>query len=74
MLVDLGLPGRDGFEVARARFARALGPAVRLVALTGYGQAADRERALEAGFDAFLVKPADLEDVGRALLAVGGGV
>jgi ActR/RegA family two-component response regulator len=45
-----------------------------LVALTGYGQAADRARALEAGFDEFLVKPADLEDVERALLAVRGGI
>jgi len=51
-----------------------LGPQVRLVALTGYGQAADRARALEAGFDEFLVKPADLEDVERALLAVRGGI
>jgi CheY-like chemotaxis protein len=68
MLIDLGLPGRDGFEVARAIRAR-LGPAVRLVALTGYGQPADRERALEAGFDEFLVKPADIAAVQNALLA-----
>jgi two-component system, sensor histidine kinase len=67
MLVDLGLPGRDGFEVAR-EIREALGPAVRLVALTGYGQSADRQRALEAGFDDFLVKPASLDAVQRALV------
>ncbi|HZR07520.1 MAG TPA: hybrid sensor histidine kinase/response regulator [Myxococcales bacterium] len=67
MLVDLGLPGRDGFEVAR-EIRGALGAAVRLVALTGYGQSADRERALQAGFDAFLVKPASLDAVQRALV------
>jgi CheY-like chemotaxis protein len=72
VLIDLGLPGRDGFAVAH-EIRETLGPQVRLVALTGYGQAADRARALEAGFDEFLVKPADLEDVERALLAVRGG-
>jgi CheY-like chemotaxis protein len=68
MLIDLGLPGSDGFAVARAVRDK-LGAAVRLVALTGYGQAVDRERALRAGFDDFLVKPADLESVQHALLA-----
>ena len=68
MLIDLGLPGSDGFEVARA-VRNKLGAAVRLVALTGYGQEVDRERALKAGFDDFLVKPADLEAVQRALFA-----
>ena len=66
MLVDLGLPGRDGYEVARA-VREALGPAVRLVALTGYGQEDDRVRALAAGFDAFLVKPADIDAIQEAL-------
>ena len=70
VLVDLGLPGRDGFEVAR-EIRETLGPAVRLVALTGYGQSADRQRALEAGFDAFLVKPASLDAVQRALVPCG---
>jgi PAS domain S-box-containing protein len=57
MLVDLGLPGLDGFEVARAVRASALGKTARLIALTGYGQAGDRRRSAEAGFDAHLVKP-----------------
>jgi len=68
MLIDLGLPGSDGYEVARA-VREALGQAVRLVALTGYGQPGDRERALAAGFDAFLVKPAEIDAVDRALRA-----
>lgn len=70
MLVDLGLPGMDGFAVARA-VRGALGPAVRLVALTGYGQPDDRDRALAAGFDAFLVKPAEIDAVDRALRCTG---
>jgi GAF domain-containing protein len=58
MLVDIGLPVLDGNEVAR-RVRAALGPAVVLIALTGYGRPADRQRALEAGFDDHLVKPVD---------------
>ena len=59
-LVDIGLPGIDGYEVARRLRADPATAAVRLVALTGYGQDSDRERALAAGFDAHLVKPVDL--------------
>jgi CheY-like chemotaxis protein/two-component sensor histidine kinase len=56
--VDIGLPGMDGYEVARiAR--RQAEHTTRLVALTGYGQAADRQRSFEAGFDDFVVKPVD---------------
>jgi CheY-like chemotaxis protein len=58
-LVDLGLPGFDGLELARRVRASAGGDAVRLVALTGYGQPDDQRRTREAGFDAHLVKPAD---------------
>jgi CheY-like chemotaxis protein len=68
MLVDLGLPGIDGYEVAKT-VREALGRRVRLVALTGYGQPRDRERAAAAGFDDFLVKPAELDAVDRALRA-----
>ncbi|MBC7455519.1 MAG: response regulator [Massilia sp.] len=59
-LVDIGLPGIDGYEVARRMRANPATSVVRLVALTGYGQESDRVRALEAGFDAHLVKPVDL--------------
>ena len=56
-LVDIGLPGIDGYQVARAIRAHPAGKALRLVALTGYGQATDRDRALAAGFDLHVVKP-----------------
>jgi CheY-like chemotaxis protein len=55
-LIDIGLPGLDGYEVAR-RVRSLLGRDVFLVAITGYGEPHDRRRALEAGFDAHLVKP-----------------
>ncbi|HXG02798.1 MAG TPA: ATP-binding protein [Candidatus Binatia bacterium] len=58
VLVDIGLPEIDGYEVAR-RLRAALGSAVILVALTGYGAQEDRRRGEEAGFDAHLVKPVD---------------
>jgi signal transduction histidine kinase/CheY-like chemotaxis protein len=56
MLVDIGLPGLDGYEVAR-RLRSSAGDAAFLVALTGYGQPGDRALALEAGFDVHLTKP-----------------
>ncbi len=60
-IVDIGLPGIDGFEVARR--VRAADDAHRplLVAVTGYGTPADRDKAIAAGFDAFLRKPFDLD-------------
>jgi PAS domain S-box-containing protein len=57
VLIDLGLPGLDGFEVARAFRATSAGKTAALIAVTGYGQADDRRRSKEAGFDAHLVKP-----------------
>ena len=57
VLVDLGLPGLDGYEVARALRATPTGKTTALIAVTGYGQADDRRRSKEAGFDAHLVKP-----------------
>ena len=56
-LLDIGLPGMSGYELARALRAAAGARAPRLVALTGYGTALDRARAMEAGFDEHLVKP-----------------
>ena len=56
--VDIGLPVMDGYEVART-FRRDGDHATRLVALTGYGQAEDRQRSFDAGFDDFVVKPVD---------------
>ncbi len=66
-LVDIGLPDADGHEVAR----RLRGHGIRLVALTGFTGAADRDRALEAGFDAFLAKPVEPDDLERLLAASG---
>jgi PAS domain S-box-containing protein len=57
VLIDLGLPGLDGYAVARALRASAAGRTAALIAVTGYGQADDRRRSKEAGFDAHLVKP-----------------
>jgi signal transduction histidine kinase len=66
-LVDIGLPGLDGYQVAQA-LRRAAGLTTRLIAMTGFGQAEDRERALAAGFFAHLIKPVDLDDLARLLV------
>jgi PAS domain S-box-containing protein len=58
VLLDIGLPDLDGYEVAR-QLRQKLGGGVRLVALSGYGQAHDRARSRDAGFDVHLVKPVD---------------
>src|SRR5690606_38398887 len=63
ILLDIGLPGMDGYEVARRIRARGCG--ARLVALTGYGQSEDIRRAQAAGFDAHMVKPVDLQHLLR---------
>jgi PAS domain S-box-containing protein len=67
VLLDLGMPRMSGFETARRMRALPAGAAMRLVAITGWGQERDRERTLEAGFDAHFVKPVDLETL-RAFL------
>jgi len=63
VLLDIGLPGLDGYEVARRLRALPGGDRWLLIALTGYGQQDDRRRAHEAGFDVHLVKPADPDAV-----------
>lgn len=63
VLLDIGLPGMDGYEVAR-RLRQQPGPhKLLLVALSGYGQEEDRQRSREAGFDHHLVKPATLREL-----------
>jgi two-component system, chemotaxis family, CheB/CheR fusion protein len=57
VLLDIGLPDMDGYEVARQL--RASSPATRIIALSGYGQDADRVRSLEAGCETHLTKPVD---------------
>ena len=63
VLLDIGLPGLDGYEVARRLRTLPGGDRCLLIALTGYGQQDDRRRAHEAGFDVHLVKPADPDAV-----------
>jgi PAS domain S-box-containing protein len=65
--IDIGLPQMDGYEVARRLRANDRCRAIRLVALTGYGQPGDRDEARRAGFDHHLVKPADWRSVGAIL-------
>jgi CheY-like chemotaxis protein len=66
-LLDLGLPVMDGYELAeRLRSVKGL-QALILVAVTGYGQDADRRRSRKAGFHAHIVKPVDLEELNRVL-------
>ena len=66
-LVDIGLPGIDGYEVARRLRADATTRALPLIALTGYGQDEDRRRALDAGFDEHLVKPVEPRSLEEAI-------
>jgi signal transduction histidine kinase/CheY-like chemotaxis protein len=66
VLIDLGLPELDGFQVAQ-QIRAVLGEAVLLVALTGYAQEEDRQRTQDAGFDAHLSKPVELEELNRVL-------
>ncbi|MGZ5271554.1 MAG: ATP-binding protein [Ramlibacter sp.] len=68
VLLDIGMPGMDGFEVARRLAHHPQRRRMLLVALTGWGQSEDRQRTREAGFDEHLVKPAEI-DVLEALLA-----
>jgi PAS domain S-box-containing protein len=59
VVLDIGLPQMDGYEVARRIRAGPGGEAILLIALTGYGQSEDKQRARDAGFDYHLVKPVD---------------
>jgi len=71
-LVDIDLPGIDGYEVARKIRTAYPTDAPVLIALTGFGQPADQRRALEAGFDFHLVKPVDPPQLARLLQIAGG--
>ncbi|MEM5438086.1 response regulator [Paraburkholderia diazotrophica] len=67
VLLDIGLPGIDGYHVARALRAEPASANALLIALTGYGQDSDRQRTHDAGFDHHLVKPASLDDIERVI-------
>jgi PAS domain S-box-containing protein len=67
MILDIGMPGMDGYEVARRIRQHPQGRDITLIALTGWGQTEDRLRSRRTGFDHHLVKPADLEELQRLL-------
>ena len=67
MLLDIGLPDIDGYELARRLRALPEADGALLIAVTGYGQAEDRRRAEQAGFDRYLVKPVEFESL-RSML------
>ncbi len=69
VLLDIGMPGMDGYEVARRIRANPNNRHIALIALTGWGQDEDRQRSAAAGFNHHLVKPADIEQL-RQLLTV----
>jgi len=60
-VLDIGLPVMDGYELAERIRARDPRPALRLIALTGYGQVEDRMKSAAHGFDEHLVKPVDID-------------
>ena len=73
VLSDIGLPGDvDGYAVARALRAE-LGDRTLILALTGYGQDSDQQRAFDAGFDQHLTKPADPIELERVISAGRAG-
>jgi PAS domain S-box-containing protein len=65
--LDIGLPAMDGYELARRMREQLAFPDLRLVALTGYGQDADRKRSADAGFDVHMVKPINLAAVASTI-------
>jgi PAS domain S-box-containing protein len=73
MILDLGMPEVSGYDVARRIRERPWGKQVYLIALSGWGQADERRRTQEAGFDAHFVKPIAPEDLSRVLEASGAG-
>ena len=72
VILDVGLPGMDGFEVARRLRADPRHAGMFLIALTGYGQATDRAYGRQAGFDEHLVKPVNVDEILSLLCALKG--
>jgi CheY-like chemotaxis protein len=73
IVLDIGLPGLSGHEVAKRIRGEDWGRAIHLVALSGWGQAEDRQRSREAGFDAHFVKPVDLDELEAVLQRASEG-
>jgi CheY-like chemotaxis protein len=74
MLLDIGLPGVDGYDVARWIRSEPWGGDVLLVAMTGWGQPKDKRQAQEAGFNTHLTKPIDAEELERVLASRPGSL
>jgi PAS domain S-box-containing protein len=70
ILLDIGLPGMNGYEVCRHIRATEWGSGIAVVALTGWGQEEDRNRSREAGFDTHMVKPVDHDALTRLLASI----
>jgi CheY-like chemotaxis protein len=70
VFLDIGLPGMDGYEVARRLRQQSRLAGAVLVAMTGWGQEDDRRHSREAGFDHHMVKPVDLDALGKLLAEV----
>lgn len=68
ILLDLFMPGIDGYEVCRRLRTRAWAASARIIALTGWGDDENRRRSRDAGFDLHLVKPVDPDELERLLL------
>jgi two-component system CheB/CheR fusion protein len=73
VLLDIGLPGMDGYEVARRLRSLDMRRRFRIIAVTGWGHDADREKSREAGFDVHLVKPLEADELARVLSEKGEG-
>jgi CheY-like chemotaxis protein len=72
ILLDIGLPGMDGYTVARRLRQEPTVPRPTIVALTGYGQEQDRNEALDSGFDVHMTKPVDPEELCDWLASLDG--
>jgi CheY-like chemotaxis protein len=72
VLLDIAMPGIDGYQVARRLRSLGQEPPPRIVAVTGFSQEADREKSRSAGFDMHLVKPIAVDDLARAIGERGG--
>ncbi len=67
-ILDIGLPGMDGYELANAIRDLPGGANIRLIALTGYGQQHDKDRSQNAGFNAHMIKPVELDYLQKLII------
>jgi CheY-like chemotaxis protein/nitrogen-specific signal transduction histidine kinase len=71
-VIDIGLPGVDGYEVARRLRGTPTGASMLLIAISGYGQADSRQRAMDSGFDEYIIKPVSAEMLSSLILSRAG--